>query len=1171
MMDSVVLMPSAMPNAVESTSHPIRISTLGTLLVVRHGHVVEGSDWHTRQARQLLKILITERPRPVSTDRLIELLWPESRLGAAATTLRSAVNALRNVLEPDRAKRAPSRYIHTQTPGYAFHEHSDIWLDSAVFESHLDAAQAAADANGSAAAHLQAAIALYRDDYLSSDPYADWAQPERERLRERYFTALLHLSTLHGKEGKYGEAIALCRRILAQDEVRENAYQAIMRYQAASGDSAGALVTYERCRTVLADELGADPSPVTQTLHARILDGDLLGGQLFPENGGRGPGTVNGAHASADGSVPPTAPTERDGAPPLPQQVLMPALDENLFEVFVGRADELARMRAQLEEAHRGRGKLTIVEGEAGVGKTRLAYHLLQTAGESGFTVISATCQMLERGLPFAPLADSLGRYLAALPDAALHTLPDASLAQIVQIIPSVRNRLPELPSPLSDGGLNSEENRHRLIDGIVSLVAALAEACPLVLFLDDLQWADPDTLAVLSRLSQRLAHVPLLVLLAYRSEDAGENRDLVKLLRAVKRSHPSSVLNLNRFTPQHVQTFVEKLTGDTGPQSAEFATLLYETTSGNALFITEALHALADYRATSGDESWSTAYRQKLNLRRNQRVQEIILERLERLPEQALDVLQLSAVIGRDFSLDLLEVAFSGDPIAGLELLLQRKFLIERPDDRLDFSHEMVRQVAYDSMSTLQRRRLHRRIGDALVALNYSGQNPGEIAFHYSHAGRDARALYARYSVLAGEKVIATFGFRQAIEHFDDALFVLNALPGAETDLVRRALQGSGLAHEGLFDPVGIADSYGALQQWAKEHDEQALLLSAHNRMTTMLALTGQQRESNELLLELLDTMTQGDEHTGIDSQVLADLAERRQRIYRVEPETDDGRWAAFCPPPPAIADPVVQLERVLGPLHAVLPLIDYGWILRIQGQLDEAVQCLGAAVQLAHETSQRALGSTAYHQLAVISTLRGDEETGRTLNEKSIALNREGNHATTELVSMWPRISSAFQALRSGQYGVAERRLLHVIDYLGGRDAFRTHRNSANIGLGLVAIEYDERERAEELLTSALEDTANLYPYTYVRALLGLARLARDAGDVQRAEHLLRRALRFAGPRSLIEEYAETLLTLAQWRIADGSISELLHEFLPMVEAAGLHPTARLLRAQQRHLLGQ
>ena len=237
----------------------IEIRAFGTLQVVRDNLSVTESDWHTRQARQLLKILITERPRPVSTDRLIEILWPTSTPSAAATTLRSAINALRNVLEPDRISRAPSRYIATQTPGYAFNLHQDIWLDVDIFERALDQAHRSSDAEERRQL-LEDAVGLYKDDYLISDPYADRVQNERERLRERYFNALLALSEIQAASNDFAEAISACRRILARDEVRENAYQLLMRCQAESGDSASALLTYERCRTILAEELAPIPA-----------------------------------------------------------------------------------------------------------------------------------------------------------------------------------------------------------------------------------------------------------------------------------------------------------------------------------------------------------------------------------------------------------------------------------------------------------------------------------------------------------------------------------------------------------------------------------------------------------------------------------------------------------------------------------------------------------------------------------------------------------------------------------------------------------------------------------------------------------------------------------------------------------------------------------------------
>ena len=304
----------------------------------------------------MLKILLTERPRPVSTDVLIEILWPHSTPGAAATTLRSAINALRNVLEPDRPNRAPSKYIVTQAPGYAFHLTQDIWLDVEEFERRLTQAHSLSDPS-LRLYFLEGAIALYQDDYLLSDPYADWLQTERERLRERFFTALLQAAELYAEAGLYADAITNCRRLLASDEVRENAYQALMRYQAESGDSAGALLTYERCRTLLSDELGADPSPLTQQLHQRILNGEVEPRQVHAQAGAAGAAIMAVESAFAEASHQPIV---------LPQRTLLPVLDVDYTRIFVGREAELNLVEDRLQQAFEGRGALLVLEGEAG-------------------------------------------------------------------------------------------------------------------------------------------------------------------------------------------------------------------------------------------------------------------------------------------------------------------------------------------------------------------------------------------------------------------------------------------------------------------------------------------------------------------------------------------------------------------------------------------------------------------------------------------------------------------------------------------------------------------------------------------------------------------------------------------------------------------------------------
>jgi len=1143
----------------------VEIRTFGTLHVVRDGVAVTESDWHTRQARQLLKILITERPRPVSTDRLIEILWPTSTPSAAATTLRSAINALRNVVEPDRRNRAPSRYIITQAPGYAFSLHEDIWLDVDVFERELDQARRTSDA-ATRRRLLDDVVLLYKDDYLISDPYSDWVQNERERLRERYFNALLELSAIQAGAGDFAEAISACRRILARDEVRENAYQLLMRYQAESGDSASALLTYERCRTILAEELGADPSPLTQQLHQRILNGEI---EPVAHNSMSHVSHLTSGSGIHNGSLP--APmTQRDPIS-LPQSVLLPALDERFIKFFVGREREIAEIERMMDNALAGHGDLLVLEGEAGVGKTRLAYTVLQQAAKNGATVISTTCQTIEQKFPFSPLADSIGRYLHSLPDSVLRELPHASLAELAQIVPSLQDHIPDLSVRSSDQTLRTDESHQRLIDSIVGFLADLAELRPMLIFLDDLHWADPDTLAVLSRLSQRLGELPLFVMLACRSDDMVENPALMTLLRSLNRTHQQHIVQVERLSLEQVQQLVQLFTGAPSEYVNGLARSLHKATHGNALFVTEALRDLNERFQSSGGQTasayqpdgtktWSSPYPQGFSLQGSQRVQEIILERVERLPVAAKKVLRLSAVIERDFSLDLLELATETDPLDALDVLLQRQFLVERSDERLDFSHKVVRQAVYSSMNTLQRRRHHRRIGDALVKLGGAIANPAETAFHFGQAGGGKRHEFARYSVLAGEQLLTAFGLRQAIEQFDHALAIIEYSENDDAQLARRALQGRGLAYESLLDPDGVTDTYRRLQNWARTHNDLELQLTVHSRLAFMLELVGQQRESNSLLSELIEAIQ--DNNVPRRSEMINDLLDRRKLIYSASSADVTDEWRPFVPAPEVPGDPVTNALAILEPVHAVLPLMTYGWTLRVQGQLEVAKHCLTKAAELALDTNQRSLATIVYFQLAVTARMQGDLVESQAYNETSMALNRPGENSAAELLSLWPRIASAFQSLHAGRIDEAERRLQRVLNFLDTSDSFRNHRNSAIIGLGMVSLAHDDIQSASRMLNEALADPINLYPYTHVQGLLGLARIAAYQADFATCRLQLQRALAFAANRSLIEEYTEVVLEIARLDLEGAPTTELLLDAYAHAMAAGMTPMATQLQ---------
>ena len=635
----------------------IAIFAFGALQLICDGVTVAEVAWHTRQARQLLKILITERPRPVAADRIIESLWPNSPPAAASTTLRSAVNALRNVLEPERPRRAHAKYIVTQAPGYAFHLHPDIWLDVAVFEKELESSRRS-EQPSDRAQHLQAAVDLYLDDYLAGDPYADWVMNERERLQELYVNAQLDLAALRADGGDFSAAIAACRQILARDPVRETAYQALMRYQATVGDSAGALLSYERCRGLLAEELGADPSPLTQQIHQQILNGEIK-----PVEDAR--------------TRPQTKPRSSEPAThALPQRTLLPGSplgpDAPAFDHFVGREQELSVLRGALENALQQRGSLVVLEGEAGVGKTRLAALLLEEAAAAGTTVLSGACRLLEQQLPFAPLADMVGRFVLSLPTAALRSLPVASLTPIVQMVPSLQDRLPDLAPPIQEGMLRAEENRQRIVEALVGLLVGLAALRPLVIFLDDLHWADRDTLAVLGRLAQRCGDRPLLLLLAYRTDDLAGNDELTLLLHDLRRNRQTAMLPVNRLTAVHVHRLVRLYVSDARPTDG-LAAALYRVTQGNPLFVTEALRDFRERHAAPTPLAPEWAETPAIHF--NGRVHEVILERIERLPTSAQDLLHLAAAFSRDFSLDLLEATAERDPVEPLQILMQCQF----------------------------------------------------------------------------------------------------------------------------------------------------------------------------------------------------------------------------------------------------------------------------------------------------------------------------------------------------------------------------------------------------------------------------------------------------------------------------------------------------------------
>jgi DNA-binding SARP family transcriptional activator len=1151
-------------------SADLRIALLGPLIVTIDGRPLPDSAWRSRQERRLLSILLGTRGARVPAERLLDWLWPDADHHTAATTLRSAISSLRHTLDPTGA-RASSRYILTRPGGYAWNTQGGAWVDAHEFLALTD--DRARGKGGvwdlePRTSRLERAVALYRGDYLADEPHAPWAAELRDALRERFLEALHELAERRLAAGNGAAAIELARRGLEHDHLREPLYRTLMRAQAQAGDIASALQSYERCRRALDDELGAAPSPQTRDLHAAILRGEIVGDK------GLG----------------------REGKTEWISFAATPNPQSPISSPFVGRADELAALRGWISALDQRRGGVVAVVGEAGIGKTRLVAEALHGAGEHVLP-IGLRCAPLERGLPFAAVSEALRRLLRNAPAETLRQLPTTALAQVADLLPVLRERLPHLPRlPVPPAA----EGRNYLLDGLVDLALALARAYPLVIWCDDAQWADEATLAVLGRLARRAPHHAILIVLAYRSEELAENPALHELLRSLGREMSLRPLVLGRLGDAEVGQLLADLAQAAPARTAGLAARLKASAGGNPLFLSVAIQSLLEARgaATLGARRPALEAGAPLpDLASAPPLRDLVLLRLGRLPEPARALAEQLALIGRPVSLDLIEQLAGGKSVgasAALDaarLLLERQILVEGADGRLGFGHDLVRSIVAAALSSPQRRILHRRAAEALAAMD--GDRPdraAELAFHYEHAGRGAEPEALRYAIAAGDHARRSFGYREALGHYDAALRSAERMgertPPEET---RRAFAGRLLMCEALLDWEGILATAARYERWAAQHGGQPALVT-QRRLVLLRALMGDLAGAAALSGE--QTRRQPDAPAAIDDMLrrTAAILEPAASVIGRGGEGVRGQAGVaeiapsplhpfthspihtFAPAEPPPGNPAEDLPAALGADDAALALFQVGWAALTQGLVAAAAPCLLRAYDLAVETSQAAVAVICALQLAHLGALRGD----RAASDRWIATSLETAAQAPEAAwaSIWPRIHQAFLLVLDDQHAAARARFERMAEQLRDLPAFQSHRASVEVGLGLLDLAGGDLRQARARLVAALSPPHALYGFVYVAAQHGLARIAALDDDIATARALLAHALDYSSQRCLLPEYARTAIEVARIErdFGDAAVGlPLLNDAAALARDAGLAPLAAAALALSERLSGR
>jgi class 3 adenylate cyclase len=429
-------------------------------------------------------------------------------------------------------------------------------------------------------------------------------------------------------------------------------------------------------------------------------------------------------------------------------------------------------LRATLEEALSGRGRLVLLVGEPGIGKTRTAEEFTTYARLRKAQVLWGRCYEGEGAPAYWPWVQAIRSYVHDRDPKQLLSELGSAAPDIAQVVSEVRERLPGLvpPPPMSP-----EQARFRLFDGITTFLRNASRAEPLVLVLDDLHWADKPSLLLLQFLARELRGARLVVVGTYRDIELGRQHPLAQTLAELTREQRSQRVVLRGLNAQDVGRFIE-ITAGLKPPAALVATV-YKETEGNPFFVNEVVRLLAsDGRLTRPEQvtSWSVDIPQG--------VREVVTRRLDRLSAECNRVLTIGAVIGREFTFEVLErlVEYSSDRL--LEVLEEATAArvvseVPRTIGRYTFAHALIRETLVGELTTTRRVRLHRQIGEALEALYGSNPEPhlAELAYHFFEAaqGGDVDRAIA-YCLRAGDRAALQMAHEQAVHHYEMGLQAL-------------------------------------------------------------------------------------------------------------------------------------------------------------------------------------------------------------------------------------------------------------------------------------------------------------------------------------------------------------------------------------------------------------
>jgi predicted ATPase/DNA-binding SARP family transcriptional activator len=928
---------------------------LGSPRIERDGVLI---NVDTRKAIALLAYLTVTHQRH-SRDVLASLLWPEYDQTNARGALRRTLSTLNKALAGNWLD------IERDTISLDSRSSSNFWLDVDHFYNLLDKCRThghpASETCPACVSPLSEAVTLYRDDFLAgfslrdSPTFDDWQFFQADSLRHDLTAALERLVSCYSAMGDFKPAIAYARRWLALDRLHEPAHRILMQLYAWAGQRGAALHQYRECVQVLEQELGVAPLEATTQLYQAIKENQVPPAPLAAAS-------PLGKEQEVGNSAALTDSLSNSPSGALSQAAFTNPLNANY--PLVGRAREWSAL-ANAYETIGSDGHVVILEGEAGIGKTRLAEEFLVHIQARGAAVAAARCYEGETHIAYGPVAAGLRAAIAQKDSVRrLEKIPLPWLVEASRLLPELITLHPGLPPapPLDSPGAQS-----RFFEGLRQVLLSICRLHgkhPGVIFFDDLHWADGASLDLLTYLLRRLHEQPLYLILTWRSKQAASDHRLYRLLTEAQRSANTTVISLSRLNRSTVQELVRLVSPTDTTLPVGLVERLYSETEGLPFFLVEYLTAMTSGVLTAGNDDWSLPGG----------VRDLLHSRLVDVSETGWQLLNTAAVIGRSFDFDTLREA-SGrgeeETVVALEELIARGLVEEvrsgaaEPALTYDFSHEKLRALVYEETSLARRRLLHRRVAEVLV--NHTrghreGALAGQIAYHYRRAGNEQAA--AEYYRIAGEQARTLYAHSEALVHLRMAL----ALGHPDSAALYEAI---GDLHIYLGEYNAALKSY----ETAAALCEPAALATVEHKLGTVYQRRGEWERAESHFESALRALGESDA-AGERAKIYADWSLTAHHRAQIDRAQDLARRAL------ELAE-TAQDQLALAQAHNIL-----GILASSQGEYEQACHHLEQSLALAESLNDLGARVAALNNLALAYGASGDVERALTSAEVALAL---------------------------------------------------------------------------------------------------------------------------------------------------------------------------------------